>query len=188
MNGRLVDRSLWAKGRRPVGVVLFFISMAFCLVGNVTQGRILTSADGLVSVDMPDDWGATVPKGGAVLMLITDESETVGITVLREPLASGQSKSPVRLLFLKLDNFAKSFPVEAQSNPMPLFVDGEEAARASFVSEVRQADGSRRKTGFVFTCLSRGNDLYTVVGTARAEDMDAWLPILDAVADSLDIR
>ena len=174
--------------RRGTQGVLFLVLVAICLIGSDMQGRMLTSADGLVSVDMPDDWGATVPNEGVVLLLGADELATVAITVLREPLASGQSKSPVRLLFMKLDNFAKSFPVEAQSNPMPVSIDGEEAARASFVSEVRQADGTRRKTGFVFTCLSRGRYLYTVVGTARAEEMNAWQPILDAVADSLDIQ
>lgn len=152
------------------------------------DGRTVASADATLSVNLPEDWRVNAPAEGPVKLLLVGADEEVAVTVLREPLGSGPVPTTVRLLFLKLDNFARDFPVEKQSDPTPVFIDGEEAARAEFLSEIRQANGKRVKSAFVFTCLARGGYLYTVVGTTRAEELEAWRPVLDAVTASLVIR
>lgn len=159
--------------------------LAFATMG---QGAPASSADGTVRVDVPSEWVVVAPKEGVVALFLTEKNEAATVTVLRESLGSSRGESAIRCLFMKLDNFEETLRIENQSDPIPVAIQGREAARASFESVVKQPDGKRLRGGFVFTCLPVGDTLYTVVGNARADEMAAWQPILDRIASSLEIR
>ncbi len=146
-----------------------------------------TSADGTVSIRVPDDWVVVKPTEGVVVFFLTEKNRMATLTVLREDLGSNRGQIALRYLFMKLDNFEKTQRIENQSNPEPVLVAGKEAARASFEAEIKQPQGGRLRGGFIFTCLPVGGNLFTIVGTARADDIASWQPLLDLIAGSLAI-
>ena len=162
-------------------VLLFVFAAALGWAGKAT------SADGTVSVEVPDDWVVVKPAEGVVVFFLTEKNETATLTILREDLGSNRGQTSLRYLFMKLDNFEQTQRIENQSNPEPVLVAGKEAARASFEAEIKQPRGGRLRGGFIFTCLPVGDRLFTIVGTARTDDMAAWQPILDLIAGSLAI-
>lgn len=172
------------------------IRRSFCLALSILvylavpadgQAATASSADGTVRLAVPSEWMVITPKDGPVVLFLTEKNEAATVTVLREDLGASRGQSAIRCLFMKLDNFEQSLRMENQTDPIPVAIQGREAARASFESVVKQPDGKRLRGSFVFTCLPVGDFLYTIVGNARADEMAAWQPILDEIAGSLEI-
>jgi hypothetical protein len=181
-----MDGSVRLFGSRATGGMRTVIA-ALVLILGVSQldARTAKSADGGVQIDVPEDWNFSAPQGGAVMIVMADEGSLATLTVFREDLGDAPRTSALRYLFLKVDNFEKSFEISGQSPPEPLLIDGKEAARTTFQSTIPQPDGTKLKGAFIFTCLSDGGFLYTIVASTTAADLKAWEPVLNNIAGSL---
>jgi hypothetical protein len=162
----------------------------FALILGISplNARLVNSADGGVQIDVPEDWNFSAPQGAAALLVTADEESLATLTVFREELGDAPKTSALRYLFLKVDNFEKSFEISGQSDPEALLIDGKEAARTTFRSTIPQPDGTKLKGAFIFTCLSDGGFLYTIVASTTAADLKNWEPVLNRIAGSLRIE
>ena len=181
-----MDGSVRLFGSRATGGMRTVIA-AFALILGVSplDARLAKSADGGVQIDVPDDWNLSAPQGGAVALVMADEESLATVTVFREDLGDVPRTSALRYLFMKVDNFEKSFEISDQSDPEPLLIDGKEAARTTFQSTIPQPDGTKLNGAFIFTCLSDGGFLYTIVASTTAAELKTWEPVLNEIASSL---
>lgn len=177
------ERLFGSRATRGMRTVI--AAFALILVVSAMDARLVKSVDGHVQIDVPEDWNFSTPQGGAVVIVMADEESLATVTVFREDLGDAPRTSALRYLFLKVDNFEKSFEISGQSAPEPLLIDGKEAARTTFQSTIPQPDGTKLKGAFVFTCLSDGGSLYTIVASTTAADLKTWEPVLNNIAGSL---
>jgi len=152
------------------------------------DARTVKSVDGNVLINVPDNWNFSTPNEGAVVLLMADSEALATVTVFREDLGNATRTSALRYLFLKVDNFESSFKIADQTNPEALLVDGKDAARTSFHSTIPQPDGTKLEGAFIFTCLSDGGFLYTIVASTTVADLKTWEPILNGIAGSLELK
>lgn len=149
------------------------------------EAKVAKSADGGVQMEVPEGWNFSSPRSGAVVLLMADKGTLATVTVFREDLGDAPGTSALRYLFLKIDNFEKSFEITDQSDPEPLLIGGKEAARTTFQSTLPQPDGTKLEGAFIFTCLSEDGFLYTIVASTTAADLRTWEPVLNGIAGSL---
>ena len=181
-----MDASVRLFGSRAIwGMRTVIAAFALLLGVSPLEARLAKSADGGVQIDVPEDWNFSAPQGGAVVLVMADEGSLATVTVFREDLGDAPRTSALRYLFLKVDNFEKSFEISDQSAPEALLIDGKEAARTTFQSTIAQPDGTTLKGAFIFTCLSDGGFLYTIVAGTTAADLKTWKPALNEIASSL---
>jgi hypothetical protein len=166
--------------------IFFVLVLAFGVLP--LDARTVKSVDGNVLINVPEDWNFSTPDKGAVILLMADGEAQATVTVFRESLGDATRTSALRYLFLKVDNFENSFKIAHQTDPEALLVDGKDAARTSFHSTIPQPDGTKLEGAFIFTCLSDGGFLYTVVASTTAADLKTWEPILNGIAESLEIK
>jgi len=169
-------------------VAVFLVLLGFLGGTSPLGARTAKSADGSVWIEVPDGWNVSLPREGPVVILMADEEASATVTVFREGLGEVREQSALGYLFLKVDNFKKSFPISDQTDPQPLLIKGMEAARTTFRSKIPRPDGPGLDGGFIFTCLSDGEFLFTIVATTVASDFDSRKPLLNGIAGSLDLR
>jgi len=162
-----------------------FTLLLFALGVSSLEAKVAKSADGLIQIEVPEGWNFTSPRDGAVVLLMADKGTLATVTVFREDLGDATRTSALRYLFLKVDNFEKSFEIADQSDPEPLLIGGKEAARTTFRSTLPQPDGTKLEGAFIFTCLSEGGFLYTIVASTTAAELKTWEPVLNGIAGSL---
>jgi hypothetical protein len=58
----------------------------------------------------------------------------------------------------------------------------------TFHSPIPQTDGTKLDGGFIFTYLSDGESLFTIVVSTTAADLKTWKPVLNEIASSFELQ